>query len=161
MDALTYGKLKAQLIRHEGLRKTAYRCSAGKLTIGFGHNLSAHGIPAWLTGRDLDGAGITEEEARRFLDEDIAQCVADLNAKLPALYNSLNPVRKAVLVNLCFNMGIGNSDKGLLSFKNTLAHMASGEFDKAADGMLASKWAKQVGKRAIELSQQMRKGEWQ
>jgi lysozyme len=157
MDTWTLAKLKQQLIRHEGLRKTAYRCTAGKLTIGYGHNLDDNGIPAWLKGRDLVGVGITQEEAQRFLDEDIAACVAQLNERIPVLYSQLDSARRAVLVNMAFNIGI----EGLLKFKNTLAHLASGEFDKAADGMLASKWAKQVGKRAIDLSQQMRKGVWQ
>ncbi|OPZ48986.1 MAG: hypothetical protein BWY95_00416 [Bacteroidetes bacterium ADurb.BinA104] len=55
---------------------------------------------------------------------------------------------------MCFNLGI----KGLLEFKNTLTFIAAGDWERAANGMLASKWAKQVGKRAIELSELMRKG---
>jgi lysozyme len=161
MNAQTLDRLKQQLIRHEGLRLREYRCSAGKRTIGVGHNLADNGVPGWLKGRDLVHAGISEIEADRLLVEDITDCVDQLTATIPTLYAKLCDCRQAVLVNMCFNMGIGNGDKGLLSFKNTLAYMASGEFDKAADGMLASKWAKQVGKRAIELSQQMRKGLWQ
>jgi lysozyme len=48
--------------------------------------------------------------------------------------------------------------KGLLEFKNTLAFIKAGDWERAANGMLASKWAKQVGMRAIELSELMRKG---
>jgi len=48
---------------------------------------------------------------------------------------------------MCFNLGIG----GLLGFNNTLAFIAAGDWESAANGMLASKWAKQVGMRAIEL----------
>ncbi len=61
---------------------------------------------------------------------------------------------KSVLLKMCFNLGIG----GLLEFNNTLAFIAAGDWERAANGMLASKWAKQVGRRAIELSELMRKG---
>jgi lysozyme len=47
---------------------------------------------------------------------------------------------------------------GLLGFKNTLEFIKAGDWERAANGMLASKWAKQVGMRAIELSELMRKG---
>jgi len=52
-------------------------------------------------------------------------------------------------LNMCFNLGL----KGLLGFNNTLAFIKAGDWERAANGMLASKWAKQVGMRAIELSE--------
>jgi len=55
---------------------------------------------------------------------------------------------------MCFNLGI----KGLLGFNNTLALIGAGDWERAANGMLASKWAKQVGCKAIALSELMRKG---
>lgn len=48
--------------------------------------------------------------------------------------------------------------KGLGGFKNTLAFVIAGDWERAANGMLASKWVKQVGRRAIELSELMRRG---
>ena len=54
-----------------------------------------------------------------------------------------------MLLNMCFNLGL----KGLLGFNNTLAFIAARDWERAANGMLASKWAKQVGFRAIELSE--------
>ncbi len=38
MEAKLMDRIKAQLVRHEGLRLKPYRCTAGKLTIGFDHN---------------------------------------------------------------------------------------------------------------------------
>lgn len=133
-------KVKEQLIRHEGLRLKPYRCIAGKLTIG--------------VGRNLDDCGISKPEAMVLLDNDILRCESELLEHLPAVYSGLNDTRKAVLVNMCFNLGIS----GLLGFKNTLAFIGAGDFERVANGMLASKWAKQVGVRAIELSELMRKG---
>ena len=39
MTEALMNRIKAQLVRHEGLRLKPYRCSAGRLTIGIGRNL--------------------------------------------------------------------------------------------------------------------------
>jgi len=140
MEAKLMDRIKAQLVRHEGLRLKPYRCTAGKLTIGI--------------GRNLDDCGITESEAYIMLINDIINCEKLLQAKIPDIYNQLDEVRKSVLVNMCFNLGIN----GLLGFKNTLAFIKAGDWERAANNMLVSRWAKQVGRRAIELSELMRKG---
>ena len=140
MEQTLLTQVKEQLIRHEGLRLKLYCCTAGKLTIG--------------VGRNLDDCGISKSEAMVLLDNDILRCEAELIEHLPAVYTGLNDNRKAVLVNMCFNLGIS----GLIRFKNTLAFISAGDFERAANNMLASKWAKQVGIRAIELSELMRKG---
>ena len=59
-----------------------------------------------------------------------------------------------MLADMCFNLGINR----LLGFKNTLAAIKAGDYEAAADGMLASMWAKQVGKRAHRLIKMMREG---
>ena len=138
-DALM-NRIKSQLVRHEGLRLKPYRCTAGKLTIG--------------VGRNLDDCGISQKEAYVLLDNDIRNCEQQLLDEIPVIYNALDEVRQSVLLNMCFNLGL----KGLLGFNNTLAFIAAGDWERAANGMLASKWAKQVGMRAIELSEMMRKG---
>ncbi len=140
MEAKLLERIKEQLVRHEGLRLKPYRCTAGKLTIGY--------------GRNLDDCGISQTEAYLLLENDIQNCEKQLLDEIPEIYNCLDEVRKSVLLNMCFNLGIG----GLLEFNNTLAFIAAGDWERAANGMLASKWAKQVGRRAIELSELMRKG---
>lgn len=134
-------KLKSQLRRHEGLRLLPYECSAGKLTIGY--------------GRNLEDKGISVEEAEQFLDADITDCIKDLERSVD-FFGSLDEVRQDVLINMCFNLGIGR----LLKFKNMLAALSRGDFKKAAAEMLDSKWARQVGGRAIELSLQMKTGKY-
>jgi lysozyme len=140
MEPSLLQKIKKQLLRHEGLKIKPYRCSAGKLTIG--------------VGRNLEDRGITQKEAFILLENDIQRCESELLAEIPEIYSRLNESRKSVLLNMCFNLGI----TGLLGFKNTLAFIGAGDFERAANGMLASRWAKQVGRRAIELSELMRKG---
>jgi lysozyme len=131
--------LLEQLERHEGLRLKPYRDTVGKLTIGY--------------GRNLDDRGISEDEAGFMLDNDIDQVVAELE-RLP-LWLSLNPVRKVVLANMAFNMGVPT----LLEFRRMLGALAEKDWDRAAVEMLDSKWARQVGSRAVELSELMRRGE--
>lgn len=133
-------KVKEQLLRHEGLKLKPYRCPAGKLTIG--------------VGRNLEDRGVSQKEAFIMLENDILRCESELLDDLPEVYSGLNDNRKSVLLNMCFNLGI----TGLMGFKNTLAFISAGDFERAANGMLASRWAKQVGRRAIELSELMRKG---
>lgn len=141
----------SQLKRHEGLRLTTYRCTAGALTIGYGHNLDANPIP------DIDAnTKITEERAGRILMEDCRKAAETLDKRTP-WWRELNPPRQAVMLNMAFNLGIA----GLLGFKNTLSAMQEGRWEDAAGGMLSSKWAKQVKRRAAELAKQMRSGEWQ
>ena len=139
-DALM-NRIKAQLVRHEGLKLKPYRCTAGKLTIGI--------------GRNLDDCGISQKEAYAMLERDILDCEQRLIDEIPEIYNNLDEVRQSVLLNMCFNLGI----KGLMGFKTTLSFIAAGDWERAANNMLASKWAKQVGRRAIELAEMMRKGQ--
>jgi lysozyme len=128
-----------QLKRHEGFRRKAYKCSAGKTTIGY--------------GRNLDDVGVSHQEALDMLCSDI------VNARTQVLDTfhyaiHIDGVRLDVLINMAFNLGI----RGLLKFNKM--HMAINEkdFTKASEEMLDSRWATQVGRRAIELSDQMRTG---
>lgn len=134
MNALLF-----ELERDEGLRLKPYKDSVGKLTIG--------------AGRNLDDVGISEEEARHLLENDVARTVADLDRHLP-WWSGLDPVRQRVVINMAFNMGVA----GLLGFSKTLAAMKSGDYVGAAYGMLASKWAGQVGERATRLAHMMSTG---
>lgn len=148
--------LTAQLARHEGTKRdqdglhVAYRCTAGALTIGYGHNLEAKPVPGVTAQSRLN-----EDQARRLLEIDIREAEHQLRQTLMWTH-SLDPVRYAVLVNMAFNMGIN----GLLGFRNTLADVERGDYAAASRRMLQSKWARQVGNRARELSEQMRTGQW-
>ena len=58
---------------------------------------------------------------------------------------------------MAFNLGV----RGLLGFKKALAAVKAGDFEKAAEEMLDSKWRRDVKCRAYELAEQMRTGKWQ
>lgn len=133
--------LRAQLQRHEGLRLKPYLDPVGKMTIGY--------------GRNLDDVGITRDEANYLLNGDIERVVKGLLTRFPWV-EALDPVRQSVLINMAFNLGV----KGLAAFERTLLAVQQDRFTDAAEGMLASKWASQVGGRAVELAEQMRTGLW-
>lgn len=128
-----------ELERDEGLSLKPYRDSVGKLTIG--------------VGRNLDDVGITQEEARFLLLGDIHSATAALDERLP-WWTGLDEVRQRALANMMFNLG---PDR-LLGFKNTLALIHLGDYLAAAQAMLASKWAAQVGPRAERLAVMVRDG---
>lgn len=133
--------LHEQLIRDEGLRLKPYRDTVGKLTIG--------------VGRNLDDEGITQAEAEILEDNDIDTHTSSLLTALPWVM-SLDAVRKAVLINICFNIGI----HGLLEFKKTLTLIQESKFGDAAEELIDSKWADQVGSRATRLAMQLESGKW-
>lgn len=131
-----------QLIRDEGKRYRPYRDTVGKLTAG--------------VGRNLDDVPFSDDEIALMLTNDIQAATTGLAKALPWT-SRLDSVRLAALINMAFNLGLPS----LLGFRNTLALIQSGQYTRASDEMLASKWATQVGDRAKRLAKQMATGEWQ
>jgi len=132
---------KEQLTRHEGNKRFPYVDSVGKTTIGIGRNLTDRGLSRMeiddLFAHDLHDA----EDAARMLITD-------------SVFDGLSPTRQAVLVNMAFNLGY----KRLAKFAQTLLAVKAGDYRRAASAMMDSQWAKQVGKRAEELSRLMETG---
>ena len=129
-----------QLKTDEGLRLKPYHCTAGALTVGY--------------GRNLDDVGITEAEADIMLRADIEIAERGAQALVGHAWDELSPARQAVLINMTFNLGRTR----LAAFKNFLAALSVADYDTAADEMLDSRWARQVGDRATRLSDVMRRG---
>lgn len=142
---MTISNIRDQLKRDEGTVLSEYKDHLGYSTIG--------------TGRLIDkrkGGGITQTEADYLLDNDIAKVVHGVRSRFP-WSEKLDDVRRGVLVNMAFQMGI----EGLAGFKNTLAMIERGDYQAASAGMLNSLWAKQTPARAQRLSKQMASGQWQ
>jgi lysozyme len=104
-------------------------------------------------GRNLNGVGISKDELEYLNGNDIDKIVTQLDNLFP-WWKQMSDKRQQVLANLCFNLGITK----LAQFKNTLTAMQVGRYNDAADGMLASAWAKQTGARAQRLITMMREG---
>lgn len=123
----------------EGLRLRPYKCSAGKLTIGY--------------GRNLEDVGISKEEADALFNKDFTKAMEDA-AKLlnEEGITSLHKQRFYVLTDMVFNLGYTGTKK----FKKFLYALKKDLYDDAAKEMLDSQWAVQVGSRAIKLAAMMK-----
>jgi lysozyme len=114
----------------EGLRFKPYKCTAGKLTIGYGHN--------------LDDLGISQRVADLLLKEDAE--IADIACYkiFGEQYENWSENRRLGWLNLAFNLGHGR----LLQFRNTIRAARIEDWPEVEKGLRASLWFKQVGKRA-------------
>lgn len=135
-------KLEDDLVRDEGEVLHAYQDSRGFWTIGVGQMIDQRA-----------GGQISRAASRFMLAESIDEKSTELDQRLPA-WRKFSDARQRVLLNMAFNLGVG----GLLKFHDTLSYALLGQFDAAADAMLASLWAKQVGDRAVRLAKMMREG---
>ena len=140
---MNISRLKGTLKRHEGRkvregRHIPYKDSVGKLTTGYGRNISDRGF--------------SEDEVSLMLQNDMQDAIDD--ARKFHWFDALNDVRQEVVVNMVFNLGLSR----FRGFRNTISYIEEGRFDQAAREMLDSLWADQVGHRAQELSRMMASG---
>jgi lysozyme len=133
-------ELAKELEADEGKVPHAYLDSLGFLTIGVGR----------MVDERMHGH-LSDDEIQYILRNDITSIETSLDHSLP-WWRGMDEDRQRVLANMCFNLGI---DK-LLLFKQTLDAMREGRYEAAANGMLASLWARQVGARAQRLADRMR-----
>ncbi|MES1979538.1 MAG: glycoside hydrolase family protein [Pseudomonadota bacterium] len=140
-------ELTRELRRDEGVEYKPYKDTMGIWTVGVGHNMEAHPLPSDWT------FPLTDEQVDRLLAQDVLDVFNDLDRVFP-WWRNMSMVRQRVIANMCFNLGAPR----LAGFKNTLAAMEQGRYTTAAAGMMASLWAKQVGKRAERLAEMMVNG---
>jgi len=136
--------LYEQLIRDERLILHAYPDSEGFWTIGVGRMIDLR-----------KGGGISHDEAIFLLQNDVLHVTGQLAETFPWT-QALDEARRGALLNMAFNMGI----HGLAEFHHMLGALEQADYETAAQEMLSSKWAQQVGARAERLAEQMRTGQW-
>jgi lysozyme len=138
---MTYRNLaEAMIRRHEGCRTTAYLCPSGVLTIGW--------------GRNIQDKGLHPSEIELLLSNDLDDAEADAKRWLGAAWDELDDPRKAVVVDMAFNLGASR----LAGFKLLRLALIDGDWKRAAAEMRDSRWAGQVGARATELAAIMETG---
>jgi lysozyme len=142
-------KLRAQLEGFEAREHKAYPDPLTKgdpWTIGVGH-----------TGPEVhQGLVWTDEQIDAALTADIAEATKECAAHFQ-WFASLNEPRQAVLIGMCFQMGMDR----LLGFHRTLDCIRDQRYADAAEHMRQSVWARQTPKRCIRLAYQLESGEWQ
>jgi lysozyme len=132
-------KFRRLMVRDEGYSVYPYSDAVGKITIGIGYNLSDRGIsPQWI-----------EEQ----FSNDAKFFYHSLSQDFP-WFSKLTEDRQLILVNMAF-MGY----KTLCNFTKMLQALENEDYKAAAREMLASRWAQQVGQRAVRLADGMVKGE--
>jgi lysozyme len=134
-------KINKLLRLHEGSKSKPYTCTAGKLTIGVGRNI-----------QDL---GLSEDEIDYLLTNDITRVIKELGAAFP-WFSGLNEARRDAIIDMAFNLGLPR----LFGFKKALSLMAEGGYDAAADEFMDSKWAKDVGERAVRVTTMISTGNY-
>lgn len=141
MELILMDKLDALITEHEGLRLFCYTCPSGKVSIG--------------VGRNLTDRGIRHDEAMLMLANDIAESRSELSHY--DWYNNLDDVRKGVMVELHFNIGLTS----LLKFRQMIGAIEKKEYLIAAMHMLNSKWATQVGfHRSHNMANRLKSGKY-
>lgn len=108
----------------EGLRLEAYRCPAGRWTIGYGH-----------TGDVSEGDRITRHQAEAILEYDLQTFEAGVGKLAP----KANQNQFSAMVSLAFNIGLGAFAKsGVLK-----AHLAGQHLNAAVE---FGRWTRGGGK---------------
>ena len=93
--------------RHEGFSKTLYRCTAGKLTIGY--------------GRNIEDNGISQDEAELMLSNDIEEHDIELTKVFP---DPMPDSCYAALLDMHFNLG----HTKFMQFRKMIAAVKEGDY---------------------------------
>ena len=138
--------LREQLKIDEGVKYEIYKDHLGYPTFGIGHLITEddpeHGEP--------NGKEISEDRVNEVFATDVAKFVSESKILFPDL-DDLPDVAQQVIVNMAFNMGRPRLSK----FKNFIAGVNDRDWTRAAEEMMDSRWATQVGDRAIRLRNQI------
>lgn len=159
---IDFNKVKNQLINHEGREYKAYQDSKGYWTIGIGHCIDRKITGDIYSEEHFREHGITDLEIGNLFQKDLTNVVIQLDRHIP-WWKQLDEIRQRVLIDMTFNLGIGN----LLAFKQFLIHLSDFQFSAAADEMMwvdatkkikFSPWYIEVGRRAERLTRWMKTG---
>jgi lysozyme len=140
-------KLREQLKTDEGVEYEVYDDHLSYKTFGIGHLVKTtdeeYGAPV--------GTPVSEERVNSVFDEDVETYIDETKKVFGNLEDMPQEVQQ-VLVNMCFNMGAPR----LSQFKKFIKAIHDEDWATASVEMLDSRWAKQVGDRAIRLSNRIK-----
>lgn len=144
--SLNMARVRHDIERDEGIVYEIYLCPLDHPTFGVGH-LIREGDPEH--GQAI-GTSVSRERVEEAFDLDLHDVMVDCKALFEDWYDLPGEV-KAILVNMCFNLGRTRLGK----FKNTIAAIEASDWEEAAVEMRDSKWYRQVTKRAERLATRM------
>lgn len=109
---------------NEGFKPKPYRCTAGKLTIGF--------------GRNIEDNGISRGEAITLLSNDTMEAQLDL-VKMFNGWSNFAPARQMALIDMRFQLGLTK----FLGFKKMIAAIRKEDWFEAQKELIDSKYAQE------------------
>lgn len=131
--------------REEGWRPEPYYDHLGFVSVGYGFNLHMpkHApLPSFVMPKIAGDAWL--------------QALIDhIRLELHEELTWMNESRQAIIISMAYQMGV----KGVLSFGDMWAAIRAGDWNKAADEMLDSLWAKQTPARAHRHAEVMAHGQ--
>jgi len=133
-DIMNLDRVIEKLKQDEGFDGMPYEDKLGIPTIGYGTKLP-----------------ITEEEAEILLKHRLDKKILEISEKEP-FFLDLPETAQEVIANMAYQLGVS----GVLKFKKMWAALKNKNYQKAADEMLDSRWAKQTPNRAKRLAEIMR-----
>lgn len=123
---------------NEGFEGGMYKCPAKKLTIGYGFNLEAIEMPRHVA--DLWLLHIVKKTEKALDDY--------------YFFRKLNEPRKAVILDMAYQMGIF----GVSKFRDMISAINADKYELAAKEMLNSRYARQTPNRAKRNAEIMKTG---
>jgi len=132
-DMMNLDRVIESLKQEEGFDGMPYKDTLGIPTIGYGTKLP-----------------LTEEEAELLLKHRLDKKILEISEKEP-FFLDLPQKAQGVIANMAYQLGV----EGVLKFKKMWAALKKGDYQKAADEMLDSKWATQTPNRAKRLAEIM------
>jgi lysozyme len=138
MGDTDYEKLLNQLIRLEGSKLAPYADVEGRLIVADARYAESAGV---------GGRTVTVLEA------DVRRVAGELRDQWPG-FGALDAVRQRVVVHMAFSMRV----TGLLAMDRLVAALEMRLWEKAAEEILISHWAKREKRRALVLAEMMQTG---
>jgi lysozyme len=132
--------VKTLIEGHEARKPKAYKCTAGKTTVGI--------------GRNLDDVGLSDDEIDYLFANDMRR-VNDALAKYK-WFAELSEVRKAACQDLMFNLGATR----FAGFVNFIQAMSTKQYTWAAAELKNSRWYGQVGRRGPRICSMIANDRW-
>ncbi|WP_067176952.1 glycoside hydrolase family protein [Sulfurospirillum sp. UCH001] len=125
----------------EGFYPNTYHCPAGKLTQGYGRNLEVHPLTEEERLELNQDGTVSEFIASKWALKELQECEEKLLQNI--IYQKQSDTRKAVLLDMCFNIGYS----GLMKFKKMWFALGDRDYTTASSEMKDSSWYVQVGTR--------------
>ena len=136
-------EVKERIKTHEGFVNYVYKDTLGKRTVGYGHLCADN--ENWEDGKCYDNAYLNDVFEIDFMEA--TKQAEELIGNL-VLENKANEI----ILEMVFQLG----KTGVSKFKKMWEALSGQDYNKAADEMLDSKWAKQTKNRAEFLAEIMR-----